>query len=79
MGVSVCALCVCDTLTGVGGTDHVTRPSHDCQRNGILEGLAEKDGNVPFLVDLPMNTLQVISNALLLRDLQVRKCVLIVH
>ena len=45
----------------------------------ILEGLAEKDGNVPFLVDLPMNTLQVIFNALLLGDLQVSKCVLIVH
>ena len=45
----------------------------------ILEGLAEKDGNIPFLVDLPMNTLQVISNALLLGDLQVRECVLIVH
>ena len=49
--------------------DHVTRPSHDCQR--ILEGLAEKDGNVPFLVDLPVNTLLVIVNALLLGDLQV--------
>ena len=41
---SVCALCVsdtltlclCGTLTGVGGTDHVTRPSHDCQRTGNL-------------------------------------------
>ena len=37
----------------------------------ILEGLAEKDGNVPFLVDIPVNTLQVIFNALLLGDLQV--------
>ena len=37
----------------------------------ILEGLAEKDSNVPFLVDLPVNTLQVIFNALLLGDLQV--------
>ena len=39
----------------------------------ILEGLAEKDSNVPFLVDLPVNTLQVIFNALLLGDLQVRE------
>ena len=37
----------------------------------ILEGLAENDGNVPFLVDLPVNTLQVVINALLLGDLQV--------
>ena len=45
----------------------------------VIEGLAKKDGNVPFLVDLPMNTLQVIFNALVLGDLQVRECVLIVH
>ena len=32
----VCTLCLCGTLTGVGGTDHVTRPSHDCQRTGNL-------------------------------------------
>ena len=34
----------------------------------ILEGLAEKYGNVPFLVDLPVDTLQVIVNAFLLGD-----------
>ena len=44
----------------------------------ILEGLAEEDGNVPFLVDLPVNT-QVIVNALLLGDLQVSEGVLTVH
>ena len=37
----------------------------------ILEGLTENDGNVPFLLDLPVNTCQVIFNALLLGDLQV--------
>ena len=37
----------------------------------ILEGLAENDDNVPFLLDLPVNTCQVIFNALLLGDLQV--------
>ena len=45
----------------------------------ILEGLAKKDGNIPFLVHIPMNTFKVIFNALLLGDLQVRECALIVH
>lgn len=45
----------------------------------ILEGLAEKDSNVPFLVDLPVNTLQVIFNALLLGDLQVSEGVPTFH
>ena len=57
----------------------VSLDHHMIVRGLEILGLAEKDGNVPFLVDLPMNTLQVIFNALLLRDLQVSKCVLIVH
>ena len=50
VGVGVCArpnecvrtVCLCGTLTGVGGTDHVTRPSHDCQRTGNLRTVRER-------------------------------------
>ena len=57
----------------------MSQDHHMIVRGLEILGLLEKDGNVPFLVDLPMNMLQVISNALLLGDLQVRECVLIVH
>ena len=57
----------------------MSQDHHMIVRGMEILGLLEKDGNVPFLVDLPMNMLQVISNALLLGDSQVRDCVLIVH
>ena len=57
----------------------VSQDHHMIVRGLEILGLTEKDGNVPFLVDLPMNTFKVIFNALLLGDLQVSKCVIIVH